>query len=139
MPRPLKPRTIGVVPEICHFKPRGVPAKKLKTVGITLDEFEAIRLADYEGLSHEEAAVLMNVSRPTFSRLVEKARVKVAGFLVNGSQLVIDGGNIEFDPDRACVRCKENMPEKRMERRKRACGIITGCTEEDAELTDAKV
>jgi predicted DNA-binding protein (UPF0251 family) len=127
MPRPLKPRTVGVVPEICHFKPRGVPAKKLKTVEVTLDEFEAIRLADYEGLSHEEAAVLMNISRPTFSRLVEKARVKIASFIVNGSQLIIEGGNIEFDPDKVCSKCKEDMPEKRMERRKRMCGIMSNC------------
>jgi len=120
MPRPSKPRIIGVQPEICHFKPRGIPAKKLKTVHVALDEFEAIRLADYEGLSHEDASVLMNISRPTFSRLVEKARVNIANFLIEGAELIIGGGNVEFK-DCGCANCKEGLPSSRMERRNHVC------------------
>lgn len=120
MPRPSKPRVIGVQPEICNFKPRGIPAKKLKTVNLTLDEYESVRLADYEGLSHEDAAVLMNISRPTFSRLVEKARVKIATFLMEGTELSIAGGNVSFQ-ERGCRMCKEGLPESRMERRKHNC------------------
>ncbi|PLX71521.1 MAG: DNA-binding protein [Denitrovibrio sp.] len=120
MPRPSKPRTIGVRPEICNFKPRGIPTKKLKSVNIALDEFEAIRLADYEGLSHEDASVLMNISRPTFSRLVEKARINIANFLVEGAELVIEGGNVEFR-ECGCKNCKEGLPTSRIERRNHEC------------------
>ena len=121
MPRPLKPRTVGVVPEVSVFKPRGVPAAKLSSVNLTLDEFESVRLADYEGLAHEDAARLMNISRPTFSRLVEKARVKIAGFLVEGCQLKISGGNVMLDEERTCRYCKEGLPETRQERRRHKC------------------
>lgn len=120
MPRPSKPRVIGSNPEICNFKPRGIPARKLKAINVTLDEYEAIRLADYEGLSHEEASVLMNISRPTFSRLVEKSRVKIATFLIEGCELTIAGGNVTFQ-ERGCQMCKEGLPDSRMERRKHSC------------------
>lgn len=125
MPRPSKPRIIGAQPEICNFKPRGIPAKKLKAVNITLDEYEAVRLADYEGLSHEDASVLMNISRPTFSRLVEKARVKIATFLIEGTELSIAGGNVTFQ-ERGCSMCKEGLPDSRMERRKHNCPSTVG-------------
>ncbi len=121
MPRPSKPRVIGVKPETCNFKPRGIPSKKLKTVNLALDEFEAIRLADYEGLSHEDASVLMNISRPTFSRLVEKARINIANFLVEGAELVIEGGgNVEYK-ERGCSNCKEGLPANRIDRRNHEC------------------
>jgi len=129
MPRPSKPRVIGSKPEICNFKPRGIPSKKLKLVNLTLDEFEAIRLADYEGLSHEDASVLMNISRPTFSRLVEKARIKIANFIIEGAELVIEGGNVQFK-ERGCSMCKEGLPESRMERRKHNCPSTNGEAEE---------
>ncbi|MGE4318937.1 MAG: DUF134 domain-containing protein [Deferribacterales bacterium] len=125
MPRPSKPRIIGVQPEICNFKPRGIPAKKLKAVNLTLDEYEAVRLADYEGLSHEDASVLMNISRPTFSRLVEKARVKIATFLIEGTELCIAGGNVHFQ-ERGCHMCKEGLPDSRMERRRHNCPSTVG-------------
>jgi len=105
MPRPVKKRTVGFNPEICVFKPRGVPSGKLKTMKLTLDEFESIRLADYEGMSHEEAAKQMNISRPTFSRLVEKARNKVASFFIEAKQIVIEGGNVEFDEKSGYLPC----------------------------------
>lgn len=120
MPRPSKPRIIGSNPEICNFKPRGILAKKLKVVNLTLDEHEAIRLADYEGLSHEDASVLMNISRPTFSRLVEKARVKIATFLIEGCELTVSGGNVQIQ-ERGCNMCKEGLPDSRSERRKHNC------------------
>lgn len=111
MPRPLKPRTVGLKPEVPVFKPRGVPANKLKTTILTIDEFESIRLADYEGLSHEESASLMNISRPTFSRLIEKARHKISAFLIEANQLLIEGGNVEFDESRGCPSCMKGHLE----------------------------
>ncbi|WP_303852721.1 DUF134 domain-containing protein [Seleniivibrio woodruffii] len=123
MPRPSKPRVIGAKPEIASFKPRGIAAKKLKAVNLTLDEFEAIRLADYQGLSHEDAAVLMNISRPTFSRLVEKARIKVASFIIEGSELNISGGNVQFQ-ERGCSVFKQALPESRIERRKHSAAVL---------------
>jgi predicted DNA-binding protein (UPF0251 family) len=120
MPRPSKPRVIGVKPEISNFKPRGIPSKKLKSVNLALDEFEAIRLADYEGLSHEDASVQMNISRPTFSRLVEKARINIANFLVEGAELTIEGGNVEYR-ECGCSNCKEGLPASRIERRNHEC------------------
>ena len=63
---------------------------------LTLDEYEAFRLADYLGMSQLEAAQEMEVSRPTFTRLIEKARKKIADFIVQGKILSIQGGNIHF-------------------------------------------
>ena len=89
-------RRIHTPPRFGHFKPAGVPRRLLKRVELTLDEYEAIRLADYEGLEHLEASEKMNISRPTFTRLIEKARKKVAQSIIEGKELVIEGGNIDF-------------------------------------------
>jgi len=71
---------------------------------MTLDEFEAIRLADLDGLYQEKAAEQMNVSRPTFSRIVESAHRKLADALVHGKALVIGGGVVEIGRRRRCCR-----------------------------------
>lgn len=97
MPRPIKCRMIGSEPEVTYFKPRGVPLRDLDEVELPLDGFEAIRLADHEGLSHEEAARRMLVSRQTFGRILSAARAKVAMALVNGLALRIHGGNYNSD------------------------------------------
>lgn len=96
MPRPKNNRMVQEPPLFVEFKPTGIAGKNLQQTWLSLDEFEAVRLADYEGMSHEEAANEMHVSRPTFSRLVDRARSKIAGFLVRGELLTIDGGNIHF-------------------------------------------
>ena len=69
--------------------------RMLQQVALTVDELEALRLADLEGLYQEQAAQQMNVSRQTFGRIVEAARKKVADALVNGKALSIEGGPIE--------------------------------------------
>jgi len=76
-------------PDVCYFKPRGIPLASLKEVSLSLDEVEAIRLADYEGRYHEEAAREMHVSRATFGRIVNQARHKVAEALLQGKALRI--------------------------------------------------
>jgi len=83
------------------FKPAGIPARNLEKIVMSLDEFEAIRLADLEGYYQEEAAGRMQVSRPTFSRIVEAARRKVADALMHGKVLQIEGGPVvECPPDK---------------------------------------
>jgi predicted DNA-binding protein (UPF0251 family)/predicted Fe-Mo cluster-binding NifX family protein len=84
------------MPASMCFKPLGIPARMLETVTMTLDEFEALRLADYEGLYQEEAAGRMSVSRPTFGRIVASARRKVSEALVLGKALVLEGGKVEM-------------------------------------------
>jgi predicted DNA-binding protein (UPF0251 family)/predicted Fe-Mo cluster-binding NifX family protein len=78
---------------VTYFKPRGVPLRELAEVDLPLDGFEAIRLADHEGLSHEEAAQRMQVSRQTFGRILSAARGTVAKALVGGLALRIHGGD----------------------------------------------
>jgi predicted DNA-binding protein (UPF0251 family) len=88
------------------FKPAGIPASQLGEVVLEIDELEAIRLADLEGLYHEQAAAQMNVSRQTFGRIVAAARQKVARSLVLGDALRIEGGHIEIAGQRS-FRCTE--------------------------------
>lgn len=73
-----------------YFKPRGIPLINLEEIAISLDELEAIRLADFEGLYHEQAAEKMNISRPTFGRILGEARRKLAEAVVEGKALKIE-------------------------------------------------
>ena len=96
MPRPQKDRIVGQPPIYTEFKPAGVRRKALDTVILTIDEYEAIRLTDLLNMEHAQAAEEMEISRPTFTRLIEQARSKLAQFLVEGKHLSIGGGNIHF-------------------------------------------
>lgn len=96
MSRPTKERIVNTPPIFNSYKPTGFNRSKLKRILIRLDEYEAIRLADYQGLDHATAAERMKISRSTFTRLIESARKKVASFIIEGGELVIDGGNIHF-------------------------------------------
>lgn len=112
MPRPQNDRRVLCAPRAQFFKPAGIPARGLDEVALTLDEFEAIRLADHEGLYQEAAARRMGVSRQTFGRIVEAARSKVADALVNGKALKFEGGktvigNREGDTMKIAVPTKE--------------------------------
>jgi predicted DNA-binding protein (UPF0251 family) len=90
MSRPKKERCIRCQPNALYFKPRGIPLIQLEEVDLSLDELEAIRLADYEGLYHEQAAEKMKISRPTFGRILGEARRKLAETLVEGKALRIE-------------------------------------------------
>jgi predicted DNA-binding protein (UPF0251 family) len=94
MSRPTCCRFVESAPACTFFKPRGVPLCRLEQVTLTLDELEAMRLADLEGMYQEQAAERMNVSRPTFARIIESARKKAAEALVNGKALRLEGGNV---------------------------------------------
>jgi predicted DNA-binding protein (UPF0251 family) len=102
MPRPKCRRRICGVPDKNYFKPRGIPAVDLEEVVLNLDEFEAIRLADYEQLYQEEAAAKMNISRQTFGRIIETARKKIADVLINGKALKIEGGEVHLEETKPC-------------------------------------
>jgi len=99
MPRPRHCRRVAQLPQSAYYKPRGVPLSVLEHVNLTVDELEAIRLADLEGLYQEDAAKRMNVSRQTFGRILESAHKKIADALVNGKALSIEGGPIELAAD----------------------------------------
>ena len=102
MPRPFCPRRVAGRPAVSIFKPIRIPLDRLEEVAMTLDEFEAIRLADLEGDYQEQAAETMRVSRATFSRIVESAHRKIADVLVHGKALRIEGGPVDLDPRRCC-------------------------------------
>lgn len=96
MPRPQFNRTVHEPPIFSQFTPMGVKGQEVKEIMLTLDEFEAFRLADQLAYTHALAADEMNISRSTFSRLIEKARKKVADFIIQGGILTIGGGSVHF-------------------------------------------
>ncbi len=99
MVRPQKSRLVTIDPRISYFKPRGVPMIDLEQVELTVDGLEALKLADFLGMSHEEAGNQMGVSRATFGRIVEQARKTVAEALIHGKAINVEGGNYErVDP-----------------------------------------
>ncbi len=91
--RPRKCRRVKCDVAADYFKPRGIPLPHLEEVELALDELEAIRLADCEGLYHEDAAAKMGVSRATFGRTLEVARRKVAECIVGGKAIRINRTN----------------------------------------------
>ena len=93
MPRPRLCRRVRLKPNITYFKPAGVRMVDLQETVLAVDEYEAVRLKDLEGLEQEEAAKKMNISQPTFHRLVLSARKKIADALINGKAIRIEGGN----------------------------------------------
>lgn len=114
MSRPKQCRRIQSPPLMSGFKPFGIPRSKTGEVVLQYDEYEAIRLLDYEGLLQEEAAEWMNVSRPTLTRIYAKARQTVARAFVEGKSLVIEGGNVEFGGQRhRYLRCNRLMDDNK--------------------------
>ena len=97
MPRPRRCRRIGNKPDTNYFKPAGTPMRELEEITITLVELEAIRLKDNLKLDQNECAKKMDVSQPTFHRLLLDARSKIADALVNGKAIKIQGGNYKLE------------------------------------------
>lgn len=96
MPRPRLCRKVSVEPDINYFKPAGVRMVDLEETILTVDEFEAIRLKDLEGIAQEKAAKKMGISQPTFNRLITSARKKTADAIINGKAIRIEGGNFKL-------------------------------------------
>ncbi|MCB2220740.1 MAG: DUF134 domain-containing protein [Bacteroidetes bacterium] len=113
MPRPKNERKVQSPPLFSQFKPVGVSARMLNQILLSLDEYEAFRLADNMGLSHAEAAEEMEISRSTFTRLIEAARKKIAALIVNGNLLFIEGGNVHFRKNIIrCLSCEHMFDTK---------------------------
>jgi len=93
MVRPRLCKRVRFNPSITYFKPRGIPLRELEEVILHVDEYEAVRLKDLEGLEQEDCAKKMNISQPTFHRLVLSARKKIADAIINGKAIRIEGGN----------------------------------------------
>jgi predicted DNA-binding protein (UPF0251 family)/predicted Fe-Mo cluster-binding NifX family protein len=102
--RPTFPRNVGFLPGVTYFKPAGVRMVDLEEVVMGHDEIEAMRLKHLQGLSQEEAAGQMNISQPTFHRLLSSACEKLADAVVNGKALRIEGGNINV-PESSWPSC----------------------------------
>jgi predicted DNA-binding protein (UPF0251 family) len=103
MSRPPKCRRVEFLPDVTYFKPAGIPLRALQDVQLSVEEAEAIRLKDLEGLEQEEAAERMNISRPTFQRVLASARQKTADALLTGKAIRIEGGTFEMASGR--FRC----------------------------------
>ena len=106
MPRPVRCRRIERLPVYRSFSPDDITAAE--RVRMTVDEFEALRLLDDEGLTQEACAVRMNIARTTVTAIYDSARKKVADALVHGKRLLITGGCCEFTP----VEMKQSIMEK---------------------------
>jgi uncharacterized protein len=110
MARPLKCRFVAHEPGVTYFKPRAVPMSELEEVILTLDETEAIRLADLEGLYQEKAAARMKVSRQTFGNIIHAAHAKIAEAIIQGKALKIEGGACRMTGRRRPARCCRRNP-----------------------------
>ena len=96
MPRPRRCRRVCCKPGVTYFKPAGVGMRNLDEVVLAVDEYEAIRLKDLQGLEQEQAAKKMNISQPTFQRLLKDARKKISDAIINGKAIKVEGGNIKY-------------------------------------------
>jgi len=100
MPRPRKQRALAQRPRPAIYKPADVPLHGLGRVTLLHEELEALRLADLEGLTQQDAAGRMSVSRSTFQRIIARARRQVALVLIEGCALQIEGGTFTVQPPR---------------------------------------
>jgi len=120
MPKPKKERFVRVPPPVVLFRPIGIPSSQLKYVVLHLDEYEALRLVDHDGMDQTQAAAQLGISRPTCARILEGAHRKIADAIVNGCAITIEGGNYRFFRNRfRCLNCGnvwESDFEERQER-----------------------
>jgi len=105
-PRSKQFRKIVSPPAMKGFQPIGVPFSQAAVVNLLYEEYEALRLADYSRLKQEEAAALMNISRPTFTRIYSSCLNKLAIAFTEGRSILIEGGDVEFDKQwYRCNKC----------------------------------
>jgi len=104
MPRPKRQRKMTHPPMMEGFKPFGVPITKIEPVILLFEEYEALRLLDYSGMTQLEAASEMAVSRPTLTRIYEKARRTIAEAFVEGKAIFIEGG--DYHTNEFWYRCE---------------------------------
>jgi len=103
------------------FKPFGAPMRENACETLLMDEYESIKLTDYQNLTQEEAAKFMDVSRPTFTRIYEVARKKVAKAFVESRVIIVEGGEVDFAQDwYKCASCNSTFDAKK-DSRPRKC------------------
>ena len=90
-------RKVVAPPGFNGYKPYGVNSVSTESVELLYEEYEAIKLADYDLMNHQEASALMGISRPTFARIYESARRKIAKALVEAKEIKIVYGNAWMD------------------------------------------
>jgi len=98
--RPKCLRFVKGIPEIDYFKPRGIPLTELEEVKLKVEEYEAIRLVDFEDNEQEYAAKKMGVSRRTLARELTSGRKKIADALLHGKAIQLKGGSFLADGER---------------------------------------
>jgi uncharacterized protein len=113
MARPQKTRKICNPPKMLGFRPFGLQSCMKEAVILKFEEYESIRLVNYEMLPQEEAAKQMNVSRPTFTRIYNRALKQIAKSFVEGKAIEIEGGNYHLEKDwyrcRKCYKLIQGM------------------------------
>jgi predicted DNA-binding protein (UPF0251 family) len=132
--KPRKKRDVLYPPGAVYFKPQGIPMPYLNIVNLTIDEYEAVRLGDFENLKHLAAAVQMNISRPTFTRLLKSAHLKISDAIVNGKAIRIEGGDYRLLGNRfKCRKCGSfwNTGEEDMENKAETKCLNCNSTEVD--------
>ena len=129
MVRPTKKRRVANIPDVKFFKPAGVRKRDLEEVVLSLEEVEAIRLKDSEELTQQQASEKMEVSRPTFQRILTKARRKIADALLKGKALKFDGGDYDFKP--RCPKCGQDVKTQKGRNGNRRGWQIEDCPECD--------
>ncbi len=105
MAKPKKERFVMQPPSAVYYKPQGIPLYQLEQVILAVEEYEAVRLVDYEGLQQKDAAERMKVSRATCARILESARHKIAAALTGGKAIRIQGGSFVLGRNR--FRCRD--------------------------------
>ncbi len=103
-------RTIHELPIIKGFRPLWMHPNYRSAITLHLEEYEVLRLMDYEGMIHEQAAQKMQVSRPTITRIYEQARKKLAKALVEGRSILIEGGEVQLKGSHyMCEDCRQKF------------------------------
>ena len=114
MARPCRWRRICTAPEFARFVPEGIPSPR--SITLTVDEYEAVRLIDLMKCTHEQCAAQMDISRTTVTEIYESARTKIADSLIGGKTLVIAGGRYRLCDGTGplcCHRCRRTEQQTR--------------------------
>ncbi len=106
MARPKKPRKVLNPPQMAGYKPFGIQILPSETISLSFEEFESLKMVHYDNLSQEDASRHMDVSRPTFTRIYQRALKVITQAFVEGKAIEIEGGNYTFSEDwYRCRRC----------------------------------
>lgn len=124
MPRAKALRTLHDMPLVKGFRPLWMRSNYRQAVILKLEEYEVLRLIDYEQKIHEEVAAMMNVSRPTVTRIYDSARRKISTALVEGRSFLIEGGDVQMTQNYyQCEDCQHRIRLSPQEQKPLLCPI----------------